>query len=132
MLAASRLTSHSQGPGKRLVEVVDVEDEITLWGGKPAKVGQVRVTAELRVDARLGRRGQIRRHDHRRAAVEGEGRGEHAPIANGHEVSDPALRLLLQQLNRVGPFCGRLPGGMALARRFGARGPANGGALAGC
>ncbi len=119
-------------PGARqgLVEIVDVEDEITLWGGKPAKVGQVRVTAELRVEAGLWGRGEIRGHDHRRAAVEGEGRGEHAPIANRHEVGDPALRLLLQQLDWIGSFCRWLPGGMALARCFGAGGPADGGALA--
>ena len=46
-LAASRFTSHSHGPGQRLVEVVDVEDELALGRGEHAEVGEVGVPAEL-------------------------------------------------------------------------------------
>ena len=47
MLAASRLTSHSQGAGQRLVEVVDVEDDVALRRGEAAEVQQMRVAARL-------------------------------------------------------------------------------------
>ena len=48
MLAASRLTSHSNGPGMRLVEVVEVEHEPPVRAGERAEVAQVRVAAQLR------------------------------------------------------------------------------------
>ena len=46
-LAASRLTSHSHGPGQGLVEVVDVEHQLALGRGEDAEVRQVRVAADL-------------------------------------------------------------------------------------
>ena len=50
-LAASRLTSHSHGPGQRLVEVVDVEHQPPLRRGEHAEVRQVRVAAQLHARA---------------------------------------------------------------------------------
>jgi hypothetical protein len=49
----------------------------------------------------------------RRAAEEGEGRGQHAPIADGHQMLDAALAGLHQQVDRVGPVGGGLETGMA-------------------
>jgi hypothetical protein len=72
MLAASRFTSHPWA-GQGLVEVVDIEHEVTFGGGEDAEVEQVRVAARL--DAEPGRRrgGEVIRHHFRRTAQEGEG-----------------------------------------------------------
>jgi hypothetical protein len=56
----------------RLVEVVEVEDEITLGGGKGAEVQQVRVPRELHPRAGSGRAGQVVRHHGGRAAEDRE------------------------------------------------------------
>ncbi len=53
-LATSRLTSHSNGPGKRLVEVVEAEDDLPVGCGEAAEVREVRVAAELGVERRPG------------------------------------------------------------------------------
>ena len=96
-LAASRLTSHSHGPGKRLVEVVHVEEQAALGGGEHAEVRQVRVTADLADESRPRGRGEVAGHDQRSAAVEGERRDEHASVAQRDELRDPARRLLLEE-----------------------------------
>ena len=60
-LAARRLTSHSHGPGQRLVEVVDVEHRCFRSGvPKIAEVQEVGVAAELDVITRsaASRRGR--------------------------------------------------------------------------
>ena len=85
-LAARRLTSHSQGPGQRLVEVVDVEDQMALGRGEDAEVHEMAIAADLDVEAR-GRRGcEVGGHDRGGAAIEGEGRLAHAAIANRDEM----------------------------------------------
>ena len=55
-----------------------------------------------------GRR-QVGGHDQRGAAVEGERRGEHPPVADRDELGNPARGLLLEQRDRVGPVGRRLP-----------------------
>ena len=87
--------------GQRLVEVVDVEHQAPLGRGEHAEVGQVRVPAALHPQAGARRRGEIVRHDLRGAAVEGERRDEHPPVADRDELRDPRLRLALEQLNRI-------------------------------
>ena len=72
------------GAGQRLVEVVDVEDQIPLGGAEDPEVGQVRVTANLHPQPGGGGSGQVVRHDHRGAAQERERRGEHPPVPDGH------------------------------------------------
>jgi len=99
-----------------LVEVVDVEDDAPLRRGEGAEVHQVRVAAGLHADAGAGRARQVGRHDRRRAAVEGEGRGQHAAVADRHQVLDAALAAAHQQFDRVGTILGRAEAGMALAR----------------
>src|SRR5204862_6676271 len=66
--------------GQRLVEVVDVEDELAVRGLEDTEVREVCVTAELDAQARIGTRGQVGGHDRGGAPVEGEGGGEHAPV----------------------------------------------------
>ena len=108
-LATSRLTSHSNGAGQRLVEVVEVEDEAAVGRREHAEVRQVRVTAALH--AQPGRRGprEIPRHDRRAAAIERERRDDHAAVADRHEVGDPRRVLLLEHADGVRAVGGRLP-----------------------
>ena len=88
-------------PRQGLVEVVEVEDEPPLRRGEGAEVGEVGVAAELRLEARARGRGEIGRHHRRGAAVEGEGRGQHAAVAQRHQLPDPRAGLVLEQLDRV-------------------------------
>ena len=105
-------------PGKRLVEVVEVEDHLALRRAEQAEVGQVGVTAELHGDPRLRGGGQIGGHDEGGAPVEGEGRHHHPPVANRDQVGYPAGRLLFEQRDRVGSIGRRCPPSMAGSRRL--------------
>ena len=60
--------------GERLIEVVDVEDQVTLRRPVHAEVGQMGVAADLGSNAGVGRGGKVTRHDLRRPPVEGEWR----------------------------------------------------------
>ena len=120
-LATSRLTSHSNGPGKRLVEVVEAEDELAVGRGEAAEVRQVGVAAELRVEPGPRARREIRGHQVRGAAVERERRDEHAAVADRNELRHAGLRLLLEQLDGVGAMQGGLPVAVRRARHLGAR-----------
>ena len=74
-------------PGVRLVEVVQVDDEVALGGGEHAEVHQMCVAARPDLEPRsTGVRDEIERHHRRRAAVKSERRLEHAPPADGHEL----------------------------------------------
>ncbi len=79
-----------EGAGQRLVEVVHVDDEPTIGCGEGTEVGDVGVAAEL--DLEVGARGsaEIRRHHGRGAAEEREGGGDHAAVADRHELRQPA------------------------------------------
>ena len=116
-------------PRQSLVEVVDVEDELAIGRGVGAEVGEVGVAAELHVEAAARGRRQVGRHHRRRAAVEGEGRDQHARIAQRHELANPRGGLGLEQLDRVRAVCRRLPLIVARARRLAAGGLAGGGSL---
>src|ERR1044072_6768754 len=104
------------GPRQGLVEVVDVEYELALGRGVGAEVGEVGVAAELRLEPRAGRVGKVRRHHRCGAAVEGERRGQHASVAQRHQLSDARSGLPLQELDRVGALGGGRPPGVARAR----------------
>ena len=90
-------------PRKRLVEVVDAEDHPPVRCGEDAEVRQVRVAAQLHVQlcARLVR--EVRSHDGGGASVEGERRHQHAAVADGHQLLQARLRLVLQQLDGIPP-----------------------------
>ena len=109
------------GRGQRLVEVVDVEDQLALGRAEEAEVGQVRVPARLHDHP--GRRGggQVAGHGQGRAPVVGE-RGLHHPaVPHRDQVREPGGTLRLQQPDRVSPVGRRLPLGVALSRHLGSR-----------
>ena len=95
------------GPGKGLVEVVDVQDQAPIGGGEDAEVGEVGIAACLNPQPGFGGLREVHRHDRRGAAKEGEGRGQHPPVADRHELGDAALGLALEQLDRI--FAGPSP-----------------------
>ena len=94
---------------ERLVEVVDVEDQVPVGRRVHAEVQQVRVTAGLYPDIGAGRVREIPGHRRRRAAEVGERRGGHAPVADRYQIRHPGLGLLLENGDRVGPFRRRRP-----------------------
>ena len=81
----------------RLVEVVEVEHELTLGRGVKPEVADVRVAAGGDEDARVRVAAQVECHQTGGSAVEREGAREHALHAHGHELRD-ALRVLLSQV----------------------------------
>ena len=95
--------------GKGLVEVVDAEDQAAVRRREHAEVRQVRVAAELDVEPGARPGGEVRRHQVRGAAVEGERRHQHPPVADRHELGNAGAALRLEQLDGIGPVVGRLP-----------------------
>ena len=112
----------------RLVEVVQVEDELALGGGVASDVGEVGVAAKLRVEAYARRRGEVVRHDRRRAAVERERGDEHPAVAHRDELGYAGRRLRLENRDGVA-VCRELETGVARARALDARRAAASGAL---
>ena len=104
-----------------LVEVVDVEVHAPLGGAEDAEVRQVGVAAEL--GAQVGRRrgGQVAGHDQGGAAVEGEGRDQHAPVADRHQLGHAGLGLALEQGDRVRALWARVELGVGRAGHVGPR-----------
>ena len=117
--------------GIRLVEIVDVEQELALGRAEQAEVRDVGVAARLDDEARSGRRGQVRGHQVGGAAVERERRREHPPVPDRDELLDATLRLLLEEPYRIRATGGRVPTGVAGARNLGASRLAPSGALSG-
>lgn len=70
---ARRLTSQFEGAWDGFVEIVEVEDELAVRGGKGAEVLDVGVAAELDKEGRVGEAGEVSGHDGDGAAEEGEG-----------------------------------------------------------
>ncbi len=86
---------------RRLVEVVDVEDELPLRRAEHAEVGEVRIPAELDAETRVRSSREIRGHDQRPTAVERERRDEHPAVPNRDELRHAGDGLLLEQPDRV-------------------------------
>ena len=116
-------------PRKRLVEVVDAEDHPPVRCGEDAEVGQVRVAAQLDVQPGARLFCEVRRHEGGGASVEGERRHEHAAVADGHELLEARLRLVLQQLDGVPPALFRAPFAVNAPSDVRPRGLAAGGAV---
>ena len=106
---ASRLMSHSQGAGQSLVEIIDVEQDVAFGRGEAPEIHQVAVAASLDLDSGVRRGAEIGRHDARRSPVEGEGRLQHAPIADGNELGNAIGICSLQEGERVGAASVRRP-----------------------
>jgi hypothetical protein len=60
------------GRGQRLIEVIDVEDHLSLGRGEAAEVQQMRVAAGLDPQPGVRGGGQVGRHDRRRPTIKGE------------------------------------------------------------
>ncbi|MNZ28203.1 hypothetical protein D3C78_454290 [compost metagenome] len=100
------------GRGEGLVEVVDVEHQVALGGGEETEVEQVAVAAGLHADAGAGHGRQVVGHQAGRAAQEGEGAAQHAPVADRHQLLQAVLVGLLEDGDGVAALGRRLPGGM--------------------
>jgi hypothetical protein len=104
------------GGRKGFVQVVDGEDDPPLRGGKAAEIAQVGVPAALDADPRDRGGCEVRGHGERGAPVEGERRSRHASVAQGKQVGQPPLLRFEDQLDRIGPVGGGLPGGVGASR----------------
>ena len=89
MLAASRLTSHSQGPGSVSSKSLASNTRRRSGDANRPKFEQVGVAAGLHDDVRAGRRGEVEGHHRGRAAVVGEGRLRHARVTQRDQVGQP-------------------------------------------
>ncbi len=110
-------------PRQRLVEVVDVEHERAIRRGIGAEVREVRVAAELRLQARARNAGEVRGHEVRGPAIERERGDEHPPVAHRHEFRHARGRLLLEQVDRLAAVRRWCPLGMGAARDLAPGGP---------
>ena len=108
MLAASRLRSHSNGPGS--VSSKSLTSKIRSRSGeaKPPKLDQMGVAAQLDLE-RGGLGGQIGGHHRGGPPEEGEGRGGHPAVADRDQVGEPGGGLEGQDLQWIGPVGGGLP-----------------------
>src|SRR4051794_16328436 len=73
-------------PAQRLVEVVDVEEQIALGTCKNAEVHRLSAAASLNPEPRARRGGQIPSHYRWAAAKIGERRTEHPPKTNRQQM----------------------------------------------
>ena len=96
---------------ERLVEVVDVEDELAFGRAEQAKVQQMRITAELHGDVRSGSCRQVGGHDQCRPSIEGEGRDQHPSIADRNQLGHSGGALFIQERDGVRPICVQLGSG---------------------
>ena len=90
-----------EGPGQGLVEVAQVEVEVALRRGPQPEVQDMRVTAELHLDAAVRPGGQVGRHDRRRAAVEVPRRERHALVPERGELGEPDVVLGQERVDGI-------------------------------
>ena len=128
-LAARRLTSHSQGPGRVSSKSLTSNTRRRSGAAKTPKFERWASPHSWTRKPGLGGLREVHRHDRRRAAEEREGRGQHPPVADRHELWDAALGLVLEHLDRISPAGCRLPFPVARARSLLPRRLAGGRAL---
>ena len=100
-----------------LVEVVQIEQQDSLWRCEHAEVRQMGVTTELDFQARVRCVLEIGGHDLGRAPIEGERRHHHPTVTNGDQIRFPGQVLRLQQRHRVGPVVSWFPSAVTPERR---------------
>ena len=93
----------------RLIEIVEVDDQVALGGGVETEVAQVRVAADDRRDAGGGQLGNVLGHDDSGAAQESVGIGRHPADPQWDQPVQPALMRLHDLLHRVGSVGRRRP-----------------------
>jgi hypothetical protein len=75
----------------RLVEIVQVDDQLTLGRGIEAEISEMRVAADNWIDARSWKSRNIIGHHDGCAAQKTVRRGDHPPDPNGDQPVQPAL-----------------------------------------
>ncbi len=120
-LAASRMRSHSQAPGKVSSKSLMSNSRSRSGEANRPKFDRCASPHAWTVMPLSGSRGQVRRHRQRRPAVERERRDRHPPVADRHQLRDPGRCLLLEEGDRIRPVGCRLPVAMAGSRRLAIR-----------
>jgi hypothetical protein len=103
---------------QRFIKVVQIEDQISLGGGKQAKIQQVAVSTGLYPKTCTWGSREIVGHERGRAAQEREGTAEHTAIADRDQFRQSVLVRFLRDLYGI-PALGRwCPVGVAAARHL--------------
>ena len=102
MLAASRLTSHSHGPGSVSSKSLTSNTRFRSGEANAPKFERCASPQHCTVRPRPRRGGEVVRHHRRRAPVEGERGDEHAAVADRHQLRHARGGLALEQLDRTG------------------------------
>src|ERR1700733_11792170 len=92
-----------------LVEVVQVDNQITLWGSVEAEIAEVGIAADHRGDAGSGETGDILGHDDGRAAQKAVRGSHHTADANRDQPVQSAFMRMLDLLNGIRPVRRCLP-----------------------
>ena len=113
------------GARVRLVEVVQVDDQLALGRGVEAEVAQVRVPADDRRNPGRRQRRHVVGHHDRRAAQEPVWRAHHPSDPDRDQVRQPTLVRDPNQRNRIRAARRRLPPPERLARHLPPKSPAH-------
>src|SRR5208283_340175 len=87
--------------GMRLVEVVQVDDQVPFRGGVKAKVAEVGITANYWADSSCGEMRDVLGHHAGGAAQEPIGGGHHAADPDRNQPVQSAFMRLHNLLNRI-------------------------------
>ena len=100
-LAASRLTSHSNGPGSVSSKSLRSKTSRRSGEANAPKLARCASPHSCTRSPAAGVRGQVGRHRQRRPPVERERRHQHPPVPDGHQLGHPRRRLVQQQPDRI-------------------------------
>ena len=101
MLAARRLTSHSQGPGRVSSKSLTSNTSRRSGEAKTPKLDRCASPQHWTVRPRMRRGRQIAGHHHGGASIEREWRDQHPAVADRHELGHACRGLALEQVNRI-------------------------------
>ncbi len=91
------------------IKIIEVENQAAIGAGECAQVLHVRVTANLCVDAGIGKQGEIGRHQCHTASIEAKRRDGHACHLQRYERCNASLRSGLEDLEGVVAPLGHVP-----------------------
>ena len=100
-LAASRLTSHSNGPGSVSSKSLTSKTRRRSGEANAPKFDKCASPHNCTRSPDVGVFAQIRRHRQRRPAVERERRDQHSPMPDRYQLRNPRCRLGQQQPDRI-------------------------------
>ena len=101
MLTASRLTSHSHGPGSVSSKSLTSNTSRRSGEANTPKFDRCASPQHCTFSPDRGVGREILRHDHRRPAIERERRHEHPAVADRDQLRDARLGLAFEQLHRI-------------------------------